>query len=88
MVLAPLRPNARCSLQVFYPSGRHSTAKGLGPATADAKGCVRWTWLIGTSTTRHNADTGHEHGDPVRAVLTLDGGTRTLERILEGNPKD
>jgi hypothetical protein len=47
---------------------------------------VHWSWRIGTSTKRHNAGTGHEHGDPVRAVVTLDGATREVDQILEGNP--
>jgi hypothetical protein len=85
-VIARTRPNAPCFLKVVYPSGRQSTAKGLGPATADATGWVRWLWLIGTSTKRHNAGTGHEMGDPVRAFVTLDGVDREVHRDLEGNP--
>ena len=86
MVLARTRAGALCSLRVVYPSGRHSRAKGLGPATADANGWVRWSWLVGTSTKRHNAGTGHEHGDPVRAIVTLDGIEREVDHNLEGNP--
>ena len=85
-VRARTRPGAPCSLMVVYPSGRRSRAKGLGPAMADAKGWVQWTWRVGTSTRRHNAGTGHEKGDPVRAFVTLDGAEREIDHTLDGNP--
>ena len=85
-VLARTRPGAPCSIVVRYPSGRRSAAQGLDAATADANGWVQWTWRVGASTTRHNAGTGHERGDPVEAILTLDGVEQTVERVLEGNP--
>lgn len=61
-VLSPVAPGARetlvartraldrCTLAVTLPSGRISTASGLGAATADAAGRVTWTWWIGPST--------------------------------------
>ena len=85
-VKARTRPGAPCSLSVSYPSGRRSRAKGLGNATADAKGWVQWSWRVGTSTKRHNAGTGHEKGDPVRAFATLDGVVREVDHTLDGNP--
>jgi len=85
-VKARTRPRASCSLSIVYPSGRASRAKGLGKATADAKGWVQWSWRVGTSTKRHNAGTGHETGDPVRAFVTLDGVVREVDHALSGNP--
>jgi hypothetical protein len=41
---------------------------------------------VGTSTKRHNADTGHEKGDPVRGFVTLDGVVREVDHTLDGNP--
>jgi hypothetical protein len=85
-VKARTRPGAPCSLSIVYPSGRGSRAKGLGKATADANGWVEWSWRVGTSTKRHNAGTGHETGDPVRAFVTLDGVMREVDHALSGNP--
>jgi hypothetical protein len=85
-VKARTRPRAPCSLSVVYPSGRRSRAKGLGNATADAKGWVQWTWRVGTSTRAHNAGTGHEKGDPVRAFVILDGVVREVDHTLDGSP--
>jgi hypothetical protein len=85
-VKARTRPGAPCSLRIVYPSGRASHAKGLGNAKADAKGWVQWSWRVGTSTKRHNAGTGHETGDPVRAFVTLDGAMREVDHALSGNP--
>lgn len=39
-----------CRLSVELPSGRTSTAAGLGEATADTQGVVSWTWRIGGNT--------------------------------------
>jgi hypothetical protein len=60
------RPNAPCHLRIIYPSGRVSTAKGLGDKTADANGWVRWDWKVGTDTHRHDPKNG-------LAEFTLDG---------------
>lgn len=43
-------PNDTCSLSVTLPSGRDSTASGLGTGTANASGVVTWTWEIGPTT--------------------------------------
>jgi hypothetical protein len=40
------KKGAKCSIDVEYESGR-STAKGLGAKKADAKGQVKWSWLVG-----------------------------------------
>ncbi len=60
------RPNAPCHLRIIYPSGRVSTAKGLGDKTAAANGWVRWDWKVGTDTHRHDPKKG-------LAEFTLDG---------------
>jgi hypothetical protein len=39
-----------CTLAVTLPSGRLSTARGLGTTTANATGFATWTWLIGSTT--------------------------------------
>ena len=39
-----------CTLAVTLPSGRLSTARGLGTTTASASGVATWTWLIGSTT--------------------------------------
>ena len=39
-----------CTLAVTLPSGRLSTASGLGATTANASGVATWTWLIGSTT--------------------------------------
>jgi NOL1/NOP2/fmu family ribosome biogenesis protein len=43
-------PGASCSIVVMLPSGRASTAAGLGPKVAGADGKVSWTWLVGGTT--------------------------------------
>lgn len=83
-VRARTAPGAACELQVVYPSGRRSTAKGLGARTADGSGWVEWSWTIGTHTKRVGAGTGAPLGKPLRATLTLGGQQRVLERHLEG----
>jgi hypothetical protein len=77
-VLARTRPNAPCFLRVQYPSGRWSTAKGLGAKTADGNGWVEWRWRVGTHTSRQP---GRE---ALTAFLTLDGNESQLTRRLEG----
>lgn len=76
-VLASTRANAPCNLRVVYPSGRTSHARGLGAATADAQGLVRWSWRIGSSTRRMP-------GVNMSAHLTLDGAEHILSAELEG----
>jgi len=49
-------PNDSCSLAVTLPSGRSSTASGLGVSAANARGDVTWTWMIGSTT---GAGTAH-----------------------------
>lgn len=44
------KPGDSCDLVVTLPSGRQSTATGLGSTTADAAGDATWTWLIGSNT--------------------------------------
>src|ERR1019366_2221147 len=39
-----------CTLAVTLPSGRLSTARGLGTTTASVSGVATWTWLIGSTT--------------------------------------
>jgi hypothetical protein len=49
-LVAQTGPGAACNLSVTLPSGRPSQSSGLGPATADASGRVRWNWMTGTNT--------------------------------------
>jgi hypothetical protein len=49
-LVAQTSPKASCDLAVTLPSGRHRTAQGLGPATADASGRVQWNWQTGNRT--------------------------------------
>jgi hypothetical protein len=44
------RPGEGCTLVYFTPSGRASTAAGLGKVTADEVGFCQWKWKIGSST--------------------------------------
>lgn len=44
------RPKDSCDLVVILPSGRRSTAEGLGTTRADARGDASWTWRIGSRT--------------------------------------
>ena len=39
-----------CDLEVTLPSGRQSTASGLGPHTMAGDGTSSWTWEIGSTT--------------------------------------
>jgi hypothetical protein len=64
--LGQATPSSSCNLKIIYPSGRVSTAKGLGANTADSSGFVRWAWRVGTETHRHDPKYG-------RAEFTLDG---------------
>ena len=77
-VLARTRAGAPCFLSVTYPSGRRSSAKGLGAKTADGNGWVEWSWAIGTHTKRLPGKT------QLSAQLTLDGVGSVLSRELEG----
>ena len=43
-------PHDSCNLTVALPSGRQSTADGLGTVAADARGEATWTWRIGSRT--------------------------------------
>jgi hypothetical protein len=70
------RPGAPCNLRINYPSGRISTAKGLGAKTADANGWVRWDWKVGTDTHRHDP----AHG---LAEFTLDGRSVSVPFLPE-----
>jgi hypothetical protein len=49
-LVAQTSPRASCDLEVTLPSGRQSTAPGLGPATANGSGRVQWTWDTGNRT--------------------------------------
>jgi hypothetical protein len=86
-VLAQTSPGASCTLQVTYPSGRNSTAKGLGKKRADGNGWVEWRWTVGTHTKRAGAGTGAPLGKPLRATLTVGAQQRILERHLEGTTR-
>ena len=39
-----------CDLEVTLPSGRQSTASGLGPQTTDSTGAASWSWAISSNT--------------------------------------
>ncbi len=54
-VLSPF-PHGTCTLDVTLPSGRHSTASGLGSTSTNARGAATWTWWIGSRT---GAGTAH-----------------------------
>jgi hypothetical protein len=58
-LVAQTSPRATCDLEVTLPSGRQSESSGLGPATADASGQVKWTWLTGNP---YQARHSHGHG--------------------------
>jgi hypothetical protein len=84
-VRARTAPGAKCDLTVVYPSGRRSSASGLGTKRADGNGWVEWSWRIGTHTKRAGAGVGFPLGRPLVASLSLAGGTtRRLERFLDG----
>jgi hypothetical protein len=55
-VLLITEPNTKATLSVTYPSGRNSTAKGLGEKQADSSGILRWIWRIGTHTKKRAND--------------------------------
>ena len=44
------KPADSCDLVVILPSGRTSTAGGLGTTPTDARGDATWTWKIGSRT--------------------------------------
>jgi hypothetical protein len=44
-------PGVNCAISYRTPSGVASTAKGLEPQTASARGSASWLWNIGPSTT-------------------------------------
>jgi hypothetical protein len=44
------QPGIECTLIYFTPSGRTSTASGIGSITADEGGYCQWSWKIGSST--------------------------------------
>ena len=64
------RARDTCNLTVVLPSGRGSTASGLGAATADAQGVVAWTWRIGGNT------------DPGEATATVVCGAGRAQRTF------
>ncbi len=43
-------PGNTCYLVYILPSGRRSTAQGLGKKIADDEGRCSWAWRIGTKT--------------------------------------
>lgn len=86
-VIGKTRSGAQCNLQVVYPSGRRSSAKGLGKKVADSTGWVEWSWMIGTHTKRVGAGTGSPLGRPLNAIVTLDGVEHQLEQYLEGTTR-
>ncbi len=49
-IQAQVAPGSSAKLTVYYKSGV-SQAKYLGEATADEKGQIAWTWLVGGNTT-------------------------------------
>ncbi|ANS73544.1 hypothetical protein AWM70_02265 [Paenibacillus yonginensis] len=49
-IKAQIAPGGTANLTIYYKSGK-STAKYLGTATADEKGILTWTWLVGGNTT-------------------------------------
>lgn len=49
-VTAQTAAGAACTIRYTTPAGTVSEAQGLGPATADGDGRVRWTWTISAGT--------------------------------------
>lgn len=47
---AKVTPNDVCTLQVILPSGRDSTAAGIGTTKASGSGAVSWTWNVKSNT--------------------------------------
>jgi len=80
LAFAAVLPNTDATLRIVYPSGRISTAKGLGKRRSDPDGFVRWTWVVGTHTT-------HRPGRLARALLTVGSETREMSFALTGNPR-
>ena len=80
MAFTIVHPNAYATLSVRYPSGRLSTAEGLGRKRADRNGMITWRWVVGTSTQRRPARKGEVRlkvGDKTyRASFDLDGTTQ------------
>src|SRR2546422_38286 len=66
-------PGANCLIAVFYMSGP-SKAQGLFPQSADTKGRVSWTWLVGSNTTPGTW--------PINITCTVQDRKRTLEASL------
>jgi hypothetical protein len=73
-------PHEHATLSVRYPSGRISTAQGLGRKRADANGIITWQWIVGTSTQRRpnvNCEVRLKVADRThRAWFGLEGTTR------------
>lgn len=80
LAFAVVPPGMNATLRIVYPSGRISSAKGLGRRRSDSQGFVRWTWVVGTHTT-------HRAGRLARALLTVGTQTRELAFALVGNPR-
>lgn len=50
------KPGNLCTLEYILPSGRRSTARGLGNTYANDQGICYWAWVIGSKT---KPGTGH-----------------------------
>ena len=50
-------PGSACAITYTNPSGKPSTAQGLGPKTCDEQGRASWTWMVspGSSTGKAEA---------------------------------
>ena len=81
MAFTIVAPHEYATLSVRYPSGRISTAQGLGRKRADANGMITWNWIVGTSTQRRpnvNCEVRLKVGDKIhRAWFGLEGTTRS-----------
>ena len=66
-------PGASCYLGYTAPSGRPSTAQGLGATTADGNGICSWTWRIGSNT---DAGTGS-------LAITANGVTQYFQIVIQ-----
>jgi hypothetical protein len=60
-VCVQTHPGAQLTITVTYCSGKMAKSASLGPATADANGSHRWTWVPdttckGTATASVSAD--------------------------------
>jgi hypothetical protein len=69
-LIAQTSARATCSLSVTLPSGAQSQSTGLGQATADSGGRVRWVWKIGTRT------------KPGTATATVSCGSHTTSKTF------